>query len=212
MQFFFCRYPVRDWSVASSRPGVASGCLPRRSLARRSRAWRFGCRTFRAPLLIFPLLVGCGLGLVLVGLMRFGQVGHRGTIWSGTVLAVAVAVAGQHYFSFLDFKAALAAQKPQGLSLEAFQEFQESRCRMHRPILHGSCSGRRPRAARDCRVHSLHGAAAWASWALDGLLMLLATSTIIYLACRAPYCSVCRSWYRTTRAGPLAADSGAADG
>ena len=51
----------------------------------------------------------------------------------------------------------------------------------------------------------LHGAAAWASWALDGLLTLLAAGTIIYLACRAPYCPLCRSWYRTIRAGPLTA-------
>ena len=53
----------------------------------------------------------------------------------------------------------------------------------------------------------LRGAAAWASWALDGLLVLLATSIIVYMACRTPYCRVCRSWYRTTRAGPLATDT-----
>ena len=67
-------------------------------------------QNFRAPLLIFPLLVGCGLGLLLVGLMRLGQIGHRATISSGALLAVAVAVAGQHYFSFLDSKAALSAR------------------------------------------------------------------------------------------------------
>ena len=110
-------------------------------------------QNFRSPLLIFPLLVGCGLGLVLVGLMRLGQVGHRATLWSGAMLAVAVAVAGQHYFSFLDAKAALAAQKPQDLPLEAFQEFQETRLPdADRPILHGSCSDRRPGAARDCGI------------------------------------------------------------
>ena len=76
---------------------------------------------FRAPLLIFPLLVGCGLGLMLVGVMRLGQLGHRATVWSGAVLAVAVAVAGQHYISFLDFKAAMIAQRPQALSLAEFQ-------------------------------------------------------------------------------------------
>ena len=55
--------------------------------------------------------------------------------------------------------------------------------------------------------YALHGAAAWASWALDGLLLLVAALTIVCLAWRAPYCSFCRSWYRTTRAGPLAAET-----
>ena len=137
--------------------------------------------------------------------MRLGQVGHRATIWSGAVLAVAVAVAGQHYFSFLDFKAALIAQKPQDLAGDRraarkpmtdasidFARFMQRQAALGRPVT---------------AEYTLRGAAAWASWALDGLLMLLATGTIIYLACRAPYCSVCRSWYRTIRAGPLAAES-----
>ncbi len=167
-------------------------------------------QNFWTPFLIFPLLVGCGLGLLLMGLMRLAQVGHRATLGGGAVLAVAVAVAMQHYISFLDCKAALIAQqaqKPQGLSLEAFQAFQEMRMPdasadfvqfMQRQADRG-----RPVTAK----HSLRGAAAWASWAVDGLLMLVATLTIVYLACRAPYCSVCRSWYRTTRAGPLAAET-----
>ena len=120
------------------------------------------------------------------------------TIWSGTVLAVIVAAAGQHYFSFLDFKAALATKKPQGLTLEAFQAVSPDFARFTQ---HQAAEGRRVTAE-----FALRGAAAWTSWSLDGLLVLLATVTIIYLACRAPYCSVCRSWYRTTRAGPLAAD------
>ena len=167
-------------------------------------------QNFRAPLLIFPLLVGCGLGLLLVVLMRLGQVGHRATVWSGAILAVAVAAAGQHYFSFLDFQAALSAKKPQGLSLEAFQALQEimpagtvyawSPADFAQFMRQQAAEGR-PVTAE----FKLRGAAAWANWAFDALLMLLATGTIIHLASRAPYCSVCRSWYRTTRAGPLAA-------
>ncbi len=167
--------------------------------------------SYWAPLLIFPLVVGCGLGLLLAGLMRLGRVGHRATIGSGAVLAVAVAVAGQHYFSFRDAKAALAAQKPQDLPLEAFQDFQETRPQEMRPDASADLVRFMQRQAARGRAVSatfvLRGAAAWASWTLDGLLLLLAAGTIIYLACRAPYCSVCRSWYRTTRAGPLAADT-----
>ncbi len=159
-------------------------------------------QNFRAPLVIFPLLVGCGLGLLLVGVMRLVQVGHRATIWNGMILAAAVAVAGQHYISFLDYKAALIAQKPQDLAADDLREAVEGSIDfawfMHRQAVVVG----RPVSAE----YRLRGAAAWASWALDGLLTLLATGMILYLACRAPYCSVCRSWYRTTRAGPLTAE------
>jgi hypothetical protein len=156
----------------------------------------------RAPLLIFPLLVGCGLGLLLAGLMRLGQVGHRTTIWGGAILAVIIAVTGQHYFSFLDFKAALVAKKPQALAMDDFQamlpevptsfaRFMQRQATLGRPVT---------------SEFTFRGGAVWASWALDGLLMLFATLTVIYIACRAPYCCNCRSWYRTTRAGPLDAE------
>ena len=167
-------------------------------LARRLRAWRCGCRTIRAPLLIFPLLVGCGLGLLLAGLTRLGQVGHRATLWSGAILAVAVAVAGQHYCSFLDFKAAVLVQKSQGSSLAEFPDMMPFSWFMHRQATLG-----RPVTAN----FKLRGAAAWASWAADGLLLLLAASAIVHLAYRTPYCSLCRSWYRTTRAGPVTAET-----
>ncbi len=169
---------------------------------------------FRAPLVIFPLLVGCGLGLALAALMRVGQIGHRATIWSGAVVAVAVTVLGQHFFSFLDFKAAVAAQKPQGISLEAFEAVQEMRPdgspNFARFMQRQATEGRPMNAGFNgwftTGEYRLRGMAAWASWGVDGLLMLAATSTVVYLASRRPYCSVCRSWYRTTRAGPLAAD------
>lgn len=159
-----------------------------------------------APLVIFPLLVGCGLGLSLAGLMRLGQIGHRATLWTGTLLAVAVAIAGEHYISFLDFKAAAIAQKPQGLSLGAFQAFQEMRMPDATTDFARFMQRQADRGRPVTAEFALRGAAAWVSWGLDGLLMLLATLTIVYLACKTPYCSLCRSWYRTTRTGPLTAD------
>ena len=75
--------------------------------------------------MIFPLLLGTGLGLMLLVVMRLGHVGHRGTVWIGAILAVAVAVAGQHYFSFVDWKrdeAAKVAQQFQGKSLFGIEE------------------------------------------------------------------------------------------
>src|SRR5271165_4010471 len=114
-----------DLSAATSPPRLVGGFVASQALLwtlaaaivgaviARLAVWAQG---FWAPLVIFPLLVGCGIGLLLFGLMRLGGVGHRATIWSGAVLAVAVAVAGQHYFSFLDFHAALIAHRPQLLS------------------------------------------------------------------------------------------------
>jgi hypothetical protein len=178
------------WMLAAPALGVAVARLA---------VW---AQNFWAPLLIFPLLVGCGLGLWLVGVMRLGQVGHRATIWSGAVLAATVAAAGQHYMSFLDFKAALIAQKPQGFALEDFQGTMPDAATDFSRFMQRQAVLGRPVTAE----YRLRGAAAWASWAIDGLLTLLAAGTVVYLACRAPYCSVCRSWYRTTRAGPLPAD------
>jgi len=157
---------------------------------------------FRAPMVLFPLLVGCGHGLLLAGLMQLGQVGHRTTLWIGAILAVAVAVAGQHYFSFLDSKAAMMAQKPQGILLAEFQEMMPDAATDFARFMQRQADRGRPVTAE----FALRGATAWASWALDGLLMLLATLTIVYLACKAPYCRLCSSWYRTTRTGSLAAD------
>jgi hypothetical protein len=159
-------------------------------------------QNFASPLLIFPLLVGCGLGLLLLGLMRLGQVGHRPTLWSGAMLAVAVAVAGQHYFSFRDFKTALIAEKRQGLSLAEFPEIMPEAATDFAKFMQRQAAWGRPVTTE----FVLRGAAAWASWAFDGLLLLLAASTIVYLACRAPYCRICRSWHRTIRAGSLTAD------
>lgn len=74
----------------------------------------------RAPLLIFPLLIGVGLGLLLVAMLRTLNIGHRPTLIIGAVLAAVVAVVGQHYLHYRDFvytRAAMLAEKAdQGLA------------------------------------------------------------------------------------------------
>jgi hypothetical protein len=154
---------------------------------------------FRAPLVLFPLLVGIGLGLLLVAAMRRAQVGHRATVLSGTILAAAVAVAGQHYFSFLDFQAALTAQKPHGIALDDFQGIMPDVSTSFTRFMQRQAMQGRPVTGE----YSLRGAIAWASWSFDGLLSLFAVLAIVRMALRTPYCSHCRSWYRTTRAGPI---------
>jgi hypothetical protein len=158
-----------------------------------------------APLLIFPLVVGSCLGLLLAGLIRLGQIGHRATFWSGAILTVAVAVAGQHYFSFLDWKAARIAVRTKGHSLAELMVVDEMR--PEEAIDFAAYMQRQATIGRPVTAElSLRGAAAWASWTADGLLTLMAAATIIYLVCRGPYCSKCRTWYRTIRGGQLAAD------
>ena len=158
------------------------------------------------PLVVFPLLVGCALGVALVGVMRLAEIGHRPTLWCGAILAAIAAVAGQHYFSFLDWRTAETARIAKQLEGTPFIGVEEIM-----PAAAPSFIRFMEREAADGRhltvAFKLHGAAAWASWALDGLLVLVATLTIVGLACRVPYCSLCRTWYRTTRAGPLEAEA-----
>jgi len=161
---------------------------------------------FRAPLVIFPLLAGCGLGLLLVLLMRLAQIGHRPTLLIGAVLAVIAAVAGQHGFSYLDYRAARAefiAQKHEGLSLEDLPEMMSVAPPSFADYMRAQAAVGRPITEK----FVLRGAAAWASWAVDGLLVLATTVAIVSIAGRAPYCNVCRSWYRTVRTGALGGDA-----
>ena len=68
-------------------------------------AWlAVGAQFYFAPLLLFPILVGTGLGAASVGLMRIAQMGNRPTVLLGVLLSAAVAVAGQHYLGYLDYR------------------------------------------------------------------------------------------------------------
>ena len=162
----------------------------------------------RAPLLIFPLVVGGGLGILLVAVMRLANIGHRPTLMAGAVLAATVAAAGQHYIHYRDYadaRAAFLAQKQDDGLLGQFQEmmpaaapnFPDYMCRQAR-------LGRAITAD-----YSLYGAAAWASWAVDGLLLIAAAVAMIYVFSRSPYCQVCRSWYRQVRGGRVDGDTAA---
>ena len=160
----------------------------------------------RAPLLVFPLLVGGGLGVLLVAAMRVLNTGHRPTLITGAVLAAVVAAAGQHYIhyrEYADARAAFLAQKRDDGLLGQFQEMM--------PAAAPSFSDYMRSQARLGRAitadYSLQGAAAWASWALDGTLLLAAALTMVYVFSRSPYCHVCRSWYRLVRGGRVDGDT-----
>jgi hypothetical protein len=154
-----------------------------------------------APWLIFPIIVGVGLGGMLVVLLRFAQVGNRPTIFLGCVLAAAVAVVGQHYLDYrhavrleqqryekaeqLEPKlrfAALAALPP---PVASFREFMQREAARERQMWWGPVSGWQN----------------WAAWGLDAAILLAATLAVVYPATRQPYCDACRTWYRTIRSG-----------
>ncbi len=169
-------------------------------------AWlAVGAQFYFAPLLLFPLLVGLGVGAACVGLMRLTQVGNRPTIVLGVLLAAAVAVAGQHY---LDYRQALARSLHEIEALQRSGPVPITRLPAAPPqgfadYLRQQADAGRPVTAK----WSVRGWRAWLSWAVDGLLVVAAALAMAIPAARLPYCNTCRTWYRTMRAGrtPLAA-------
>ena len=162
---------------------------------------------YRAPLLLFSLLLGLGLGATLVGLMRVSQVGNRPTVLLGTVLAASVTVVGQHYIGYH-----VACEKARA-DAETYQLAKQ----VYRDMVLGSSpippeSFRqflRWQAARgfDLGRYRAQGSVVWLIWAVDGLLVLAAALVLVVPALRKQYCSRCRSWFRTTRSGPVDANA-----
>ena len=158
---------------------------------------------FRAPLLLFSLLVGVVLGASLVGMSRVGQVGNRLTVLLGTVLAALAAVSGQHYVSYR-----LACRE----AVEDAQTYRRAAWLFQDKVL-----GEMPvppddfleflrwRAARGLRVFGLQaqGAVVWMIWTTDGLLVLGAALAVVVPSLEKPYCDRCRRWFVTTRRGPV---------
>jgi hypothetical protein len=165
---------------------------------------------FFAPPIIFPLLVGTGLGAVLVAIMRIGQIGHRPSIIAGLLLATAVVVPGQHYLSYRSTRQAiLANQEKLDAIRQAFPDQAETRL----PVLSENFADFMQREAARGRPlpgkRVARGVFAWISWGFDWLLTLVACGGIVVLAVRQPYCSRCRSWYRTIRNGRIDGETAA---
>jgi hypothetical protein len=153
-----------------------------------------------APLVIFPVMVGIGLGALLIGLMRSGQVGHRPTIIIGTILAGMIAAAGQHYFIYYSAKKSVQNQAPIiKQAQETFPEFMGDR--LHAPPA-GFIDYMSQQAARGRPLlfnYAASGLMAWISWAMDGLLVLMGAMAVVIPAMLLPFCGRCQSWYRAIR-------------
>lgn len=160
-------------------------------------------RAYFAPWLFFPLMVGLVLGGLLVLGMRAAEVGHHPTLCFGAVLAAALTIAGEHYFTFVRARqlalrdphklAKLQLVAPERVPPATFAEF--LRWSAGRGV---SVSGQPLRAGW-----------AWLYWALDGLLVLLPTVLLVAVTGRLPYCSRCRRWYRTIRSGRIESQTAA---
>ena len=149
------------------------------------------------PFLLFPLMVGVLVGGMLIGLLRVCHVGHRPTALAGAVLAAVLAAAGQHYVAFWRAQdrvrsdperyAKLRLGFPEKVPPADFWVFLEWSASRGRPVW----------------SWQVRGGWAWASWGLDGILVLGATLLLVHSAARLPFCNQCRRWYYTAQGGRI---------
>lgn len=167
-------------------------------------AWGIGSALLSrlsAPLGLFPLVVGGVLGLVLALLLRATRQGHRRWALGGTVAAAVVAVTAWHATAFrLQQRAASRAQVELQQAAQAFPELGGRQVRPPPASLleflqQAADEGRQVFAWR------LRGAAAYASWTVDGLLLLAAALYCVRRQTAQPWCAACEDWLRTTRSG-----------
>ena len=161
-----------------------------------------------APLVIFPFLAGVMLGGLLIGLMRGGQIGHRPTIISGAILAVAIAVAGAHYFCYLS--AGESQLKQPRLADEARQFLPESLARRLQTPPANFWEYMRQQADRGRPLtlgYIARGWIVWLSWIIDGLLVLGGTAAVLIPTMLLPFCSRCQTWYRAVRSAHIPASA-----
>jgi hypothetical protein len=156
----------------------------------------------RAPFVIFPLLIGAVLGGLLVLLVRAMQIGHRPTLLCGGVVAVAIAVVGQHYFSHRKARQDFEASSQRAPQLQVFFPEKSPPERFFDFMAQRSAEG------RDVLGFHTQGVWAWLSWAFDAMLVLLPAALLVGSAARLPFCRTCGRWFRTTRGGKIPVPAG----
>lgn len=157
-----------------------------------------------APLVLFPVVVGLVLGGALVGMARLTQTGHRPTLLTASLAAAALAVVGQHFFAYWNHRIDPAVGRERAKAVAAFPDVAQ---RLTAPaedwlgFLQSAAQRGRPLPAG----WVARGEWAWASWAADALLLIIAVLVMVVTAWRLPYCARCGSWWRTIRGGRWAA-------
>jgi len=176
--------------------GLAVGGLGGVGLGSLWAWWAVAGQGYLAPLILFPLLIGAGVGVTMVGLVRMMQVGHRPTVLSAVVAAALLAAILQHYVNYLEWCRPEAVDPATGKDLSeavarlvpGFGDYIQAQARHGRPLAFG---------------YVAHGWAVWLTWAVDALLTVFAAVAVAIPAMHTPYCNRCRSWYRVTRNGKI---------
>ena len=161
-----------------------------------------------APFLIFPLLVGLGVGLLLLLGLRLLHFAHRPAICVGLVLSVIVCVLGQHYFAYRAeadrlWQGIQARQQQYRQLKEAYPEIPEL---APPPPVPGFSEHLGRQIEAGIPLPFAMAARGWqvvALWLLDGILVLAGGAVIVVPAMYLPYCRRCLRWYRTVRGGRI---------
>lgn len=162
---------------------------------------------YRAPAFLFPVFVGLLLGASVAGMSRVGQVGNCLTVLLGTALAALAAVFGQHYVSYRIARRE-AADDARTFHRAAWLFQDEVLGEMPVPP-DGFLEYLRWDAARGSTIFGaeVRGTVVWVIWTIHGLLVLAAALAIVVPSLKRPYCDRCRSWFTTTRRGPVALET-----
>ncbi len=154
-----------------------------------------------APWLLFPVLLGLLLGATLVALPRLSQVGNRVTILLVAAAAALTAFIGQHYLSY---QYSLQAAREEARLYQKAQQIAPMLLKGH-PLRPANSLAEflcwEAVRGRHIGRYTARNTAAWLSWGLDGILLVIAALALVVPALKQPYCDQCQSWFRTTRAG-----------
>jgi hypothetical protein len=184
-------------------------------------------QSYAAPVILFPILIGVFAGMTIVGVTRFGQIGHRATILASAVLAAAVAVGGQHYLGYRSFLQHYSSVEGNGGNEGDSPIFVDhgfaavpakigtvpgtkigtvplsALARELAPSFGAYLRGEADRGRPLVGEYVAKGWAAWLSWAVDAMLTVAAAVAVTIPALCVPYCNRCRTWYRTIRNGKI---------
>jgi hypothetical protein len=158
-----------------------------------------------APFVVFPLLLGLLLAMALISGLRVLSLAHAPTVYAGLLLAIALLVGGQHYWSY---RAARDARNGTKADLEkARRAFPNMADQLVAPPPEGMIDYLRAEAARgrDLFGYRVRGALLWSWWGVESVLAVIAAVFPIHWALKRPYCVRCRSWLRGIRSGKVSA-------
>jgi len=190
----------RLWRFLAAAPV----CLAHGGLLAWAAVW---AQRYWAPLLVFPLVAGLIAGATLVSLARLTQTANRTTLLAGAALSMLTVTVGQHYLCYRAYRADL---QEQALTFLIAQQRSPDLLRGEGPMVPESFLQYlqwQAACGRNIGPYLARGPMAWATWALDGVLLAAAGVAVVLHASRQPFCNRCASWYRTTRSGMLGVEA-----